>query len=44
MSETKDLTAEFATHPAGGSWSTPVSLSTPQGGEALQLASAPTEI
>jgi hypothetical protein len=41
MSETEDLTAEFATHPAGGSWSPPVRLSPSLGGEALQLASAP---
>ncbi len=41
MSETEDLTAEFATHPVGGSWSPPVRLSPPQEGEALQLASAP---
>lgn len=41
MSETEDLTAEFATHPASGSWSPPIRLSPPQDGEALQLASAP---
>jgi hypothetical protein len=42
MSETEDLTAEFATHPVGGSWSPPVRLSPRQDGEALQLASAPS--
>jgi hypothetical protein len=41
LSETEGLTAEFATHPAGGGWSPPVRLSPPQDGEALQLASAP---